>query len=87
MEIHQSAHKHGIGVAAIRHALDHVIAVVDLEPDHDPPKVLAIGADYAGNLLEIIWIEVAGDVGLVIHAMPLRPTFYGLLPTSNEDMQ
>ena len=47
---------------------------------------LAIGPDHAGNLLEIIWLELADDVDLVIHAMPLRPTFYDLLPQTREDM-
>lgn len=86
MEIHRSARKHGIDEAVIRHALDHSITVIDLEPDADPPKVLAIGPDPAGNLLEIIWLELADDVNLVIHAMPLRPTFYHLLPQTTEDM-
>ena len=27
---------------------------IDLDPDADPPKVLVIGPDPAGNLLEII---------------------------------
>ena len=44
------------------------------------PKVLAIGPDRAGNLLEIIWLELADDVNLVIHAMPLRPTFTTCFP-------
>ncbi len=86
MEIHRSARKHGIADATIRHALNHAITVIDLEPDADPPKVLAIGPDRAGNLLEIIWLELADDVNLVIHAMPLRPTFYDLLPRMREDM-
>ncbi|HSF86548.1 MAG TPA: hypothetical protein VLG28_12950 [Acidimicrobiia bacterium] len=80
MEIHDSAHKHGIDDASIMHALAHAITVVDLEPDADPPKGLAIGPDRAGNLLEVIWLELANDVQLVIHAMALRPTFYDLLP-------
>lgn len=67
------------------HALTHAITVVDLEPDADPPKCLAIGSDEAGNLLEVIWLELAGDVKLVIHAMALRPTFYDLLPPAGED--
>ena len=58
----------------------HAIVVVDLDPDADPPKVLAIGPDTAGNLLEIIWLELDDDRSLVIHAMPLRPTFFDLLP-------
>jgi hypothetical protein len=86
VEIHRSAHKHGIDADTILHALDHVLTVIDLEPEADPRKVLAIGPDRAGNLLEIIWIELADDVDLVIHAMPLRPTFYDLLPQSREDM-
>lgn len=85
MEIHRSARKHGIDGPAIRHALGHAVTVVDLEPDADPPKALAIGPDPAGNLLEIIWLEL-DEVNLVIHAMPLRPQFYDLLPRSPEDL-
>ena|GEM_PF-877333 len=70
MEVHRSAHKHGIDEAAILHALDHALTVIDLEPDADPPKVLAIGPDRAGNLLEIIWLELADNVELTIHACP-----------------
>lgn len=85
MEIYRTAHKHGSSDADILHALDNAITVVDLEPDADPPKVLAIGPDRAGNLLEVIWLELANDAQLVIHAMPLRPTFYDLLPFPGED--
>ena len=86
MEIHRSARKHGLDDTVIGHALAHALTVIDLDPEADAPKVLAIGPDRAGNLLEIIWIELADDVDLVIHAMPLRPTFYDLLPQSREDM-
>jgi hypothetical protein len=85
VEIHDSARKHGIDGDTILHALAHAIAVVDLDPDADPPKGLAIGPDRAGNLLEVIWLELADDVQLVIHAMALRPTFYDLLPPAGED--
>ena len=63
----------------------HSITVIDLDPDADPPKVLAIGPDHAGNLLEIIWLEL-DEVNLVIHAMPLRLQFYDLLPQSPEEL-
>jgi len=85
VEIHSSANRHGIGDDAIMHALAHAITVVDLEPDADPPKALVIGPDQAGNLLEVVWLEFADDVQLVIHAMALRPTFYHLLPPAEED--
>ncbi|MDJ0664389.1 MAG: hypothetical protein QNJ75_07500 [Acidimicrobiia bacterium] len=85
MEIYHTAHKHGISDVDILHALDNAITVVDLEPDADPAKVLAIGPDRAGNLLEIILLELPNDAQLVIHAMQLRPAFYDLLPFPGED--
>ena len=84
MEIHRSAHKHGVDGDAIRHALDHAVVVVDLDADSDPPRVLAIGADQAGNLLEVIRLELADDRMLVVHAMKLRPTFYDLIPREED---
>ena len=62
------------------HAIDHALRWFDLDPDADPPKVLAIAADRAGNLLEIILLEPADDRWLVIHAMALRRSFHDLLP-------
>ena len=85
MEVHRSARRHGVNDAAIDHAVDHALVVVDLEPDADPPRVLAIGPDQAGNLLEIIWLEFPDRVPIVIHAMPLRRTFYDLLPEGEDE--
>jgi uncharacterized DUF497 family protein len=79
VEIHQAAYKHGVDEDSIEHALAHAVAVVDLQPEADPPRVLVIGPDRGGNLLEIIWLDL-DDERLVIHAMKLRPTFYALLP-------
>jgi uncharacterized DUF497 family protein len=80
VEIHRSTSRHGIDHEAVAHALTYAVVVVDLEPDSDPPRVLAVGPDPAGNLLEVIWLELDGGRRLVIHAMPLRRTFYDLLP-------
>lgn len=41
--------------------------------------MLVIGPDPAGNLLEVIWLELE-DIDLVIHAMLLREEFQDLLP-------
>ncbi len=62
----------------------HPLAIVDLDPDTDPPEVLAIGPDSAGNLHETIWLEPAEQVELVIHTMELRPLFYDLLATGKD---
>ena len=83
MEFHRSAFKHGHDESAITHAADNAVAIIDLDPDADPPKMLAIGPDPAGNLLEVIWLQL-DDVDLVIHAMRLRPTFFDLLPTGDD---
>lgn len=79
MDIHRSALRHGLTEDDIRHAIDNSVAVADLDPDADPPKVLVIGPDLAGNLLEVVLLDLADDV-LAIHAMALRATFYDLLP-------
>jgi hypothetical protein len=80
VEIHQSARRHAVADPDIRHAVDYPIVVVDLDAASDPPKVLAIGPDRAGNLLEVIVLELADDQLLAIHAMPLRRAFHDLLP-------
>ena len=85
MEIRRSARKHGVDDETIADAVDHAIVVVDLEPDADPPRALAIGPDRAGNLLEIIWLEFENGPAIVIHAMALRRAFYSLLPTGEDD--
>lgn len=79
MDIHRSALRHGLTEDDITHAIDNSVAVADLEPDADPPKLLVIGPDLAGNLLEVVLLDLADGV-LAIHAMALRAIFYDLLP-------
>lgn len=78
--LHRSAFKHDVTTERITHAFDNSNSLADLDPDSDPPKILTIGPDQSGNLLELIALVLADDDLLVIHAMPLRPTFYALLP-------
>ena len=80
MEFHRSAFKHGVPVEAITYELGQRLVTVDLDVDGDPPRVLAIGPDPSGNLLEVVWLELADERMMVIHAMPLRVSFYGQLP-------
>ena len=80
MEIHPSARRHGVLDDDIAHSLEHEVVSSDLDPDGDPPRVLVIGPDRAGNLLEVIVLVLADDRLLVIHAMKLRRQFYELLP-------
>jgi hypothetical protein len=80
LEIHRSAGKHGVPESDVLHAIEHEIVSVDLEPEADPPKILVIGPDPNGNLLEVIVLVLADDRLIAIHAMKLRRQFYELLP-------
>lgn len=84
VEFHRSAFKHGLDRNTILHGLENALTIIELEPAADPPRILAIGPDPAGNLLEIVWLELDDGAEMVIHAMPLRPAFHALLPTQGD---
>lgn len=77
MEIADSARKHGIADADIHHAL--TLPIRHILQDDNPHRVLTIGADRDGRLLEIVTLDPDTDDALVIHAMPLRRKFYRYL--------
>jgi hypothetical protein len=85
VEVYRSARRHGVDDQDIRHAIEHPVVVADIDPDADPPKLLAIGPDRAGNLLGVVVLTLAGDKLLVIHATPLRRKYRGLLPGHSDD--
>ena len=78
MQIHTSANKHGLTDGQIRHAWNNAIGFFTIDADTGPPKSLCIGPDPAGNLLEILYLEL-DNTELLIHAMPLRPVFRAYL--------
>lgn len=77
MEIVQSAHKHGIEDADILHAYENAIMLVEYEYSGED-RVLVIGADRTGRLLELVAVPV-GEPNRIIHADALRPKFYEYL--------
>lgn len=85
MEIHESARRHGVSDEDIQHAVEHPVAVVDLDPEFDPPKVFVVGPDTAGNMLEVIVLLLAEDEQLAIHAMSLRKKYFRLLEGTSDD--
>lgn len=81
MRVGPSAFKHGVEEADIEHAYRHHLVFVDFDPESDPPKVLLIGPDRTGNLLEVLLLVTDDEDDLsAIHAMRLRAAFYPLLP-------
>jgi hypothetical protein len=56
-----------------------------LDEAADPPKLLIIGPDGAGNLLELIGGDLNDD-RLIWHAMPCRAKYLELLPKPGGDL-
>jgi hypothetical protein len=84
MEIHRSARKHGIAEADLRHAVEYALyaGVLEGEP---PLRVLYLGPDRAGNLLEVVVIERDDSSDLAIHAMKMRRRYRHLLEAVSQD--
>ena len=78
MEIHHTARKHGISDADLRHVIDHALYAGALEGD-PPLRLLYLGPDRAGNLLEVVVIERDDGSELAIHAMKMRRRYRDLL--------
>src|SRR5947208_1060469 len=79
LRVHKSALKHGYSIEEISHAYDMALYEGEFDPDNDPPKLLIIGPDSAGNLLELIGGDVADDT-LIWHADRCRPDYLQQLP-------
>jgi len=65
-----SARRHGIHDDAMIHAFNHPMSVDDL----DDGFVMFVGADTAGNLVEVGVID-STDGPILVHAMPARPKY------------
>jgi hypothetical protein len=85
MDVHDSARKHGIADAGIARAITHHLYAGDIAENEGPPwRVLYLGPDHAGNLLEVVAVERDDGTELAIHAMRMRKRYEPLLPRSQE---
>lgn len=75
VDIYRSAHKHGVRNEDLDHAVDHALVVAD----EDDGKVLYLGPDTSGNLLEIVTVARHDGTEIVIHAMKMRRIYEPLL--------
>jgi hypothetical protein len=71
----ESAYRHGVAEADMLHAFRNPLRIRDL----DEELTLYIGADRDGALLEVVAADLDGDDPRIIHAMGLRPRYYGFL--------
>ena len=65
-----SARRHAIPDNDMLHAFNHPVLVDDL----DDGLTMFVGADHAGNLLEVGVID-STDGPIIVHAMPARPKY------------
>jgi hypothetical protein len=80
MEVHDSARKHGVAAADIAHAITHYLYAGQVGDELEAPwRVLYLGPDRAGNLLEVAVIERDDGSELAIHAMKMRKKYERLL--------
>ena len=84
MEFHRSASKHGIDADDVQHAIAHALVFADVGDDDAPVRTLVLGPDRAGNMLEVIVLHFDDNREVVIHAMPMRRHYHGLLPRPQE---
>jgi hypothetical protein len=75
VRIGQPARKHGVADADMQHAARTAMRRVAMDED----LTMLIGAAVDGALLEIGVLDFEGDDPVIVHAMPLRPRFYGFL--------
>jgi len=68
IRITRSARRHNVSDEAIRHAVANALRLVDTDDG-----LFVIGADAAGQLLELVARSTEADDLVVFHAMPLRP--------------
>jgi len=71
VETYRSARRRGIDDEDIQHAVEHALAV----GDQADGKVLYLGPDRAGNLLEVVAVTRDDGTEVVIHAMRMRAKY------------
>lgn len=79
MRIRDSARKHGIRDEDIRAAADSPILYGALD-DENPQRVLILGWDDHGRVLELVVLIHDDGVEETIHAMKARRRYLDLLP-------
>ena len=79
LEIHETALKHDVSELDIRHAYSNSSDIFELDQESYEIKILIIGPDSAGNLLEVIGLEINNQSLLIIHAMKIRKSVMNLV--------
>ena len=73
----ESAFKHGVTEDDIKSALETFVFEGAIEDEDE--KLLVIGFDTNGNLLEVMYNITEENIGNIFHAMKCRKQFMGLI--------
>ncbi len=84
VDIHDSARRHGIRDGDIEHAVSNALSTDVLDEGTDDERLLLLGPDRAGNILEIVMLMLQ-DLPIAIHAMSMRPKYRKMLPKDGVD--
>lgn len=76
MDVRSSAHRHGIKLTDILHAMSLPMAQLD----GDDGQTLILGPDRAGRLLEVVVLDRDTGGARVIHAVPMRASSTATCP-------
>ena len=74
---------HGVGNDNVLHAVANAFVIADMGDDDSPLRTLVLGPDRSGNMLKVIVLH-NDEREMVIHAMPMRAHYRGLLPRPPE---
>ena len=66
------------------HAVAHALVVAHMGDDESPLRTPVLGLDRSGKMLEVIVLHFDNGREMVIHAMPMRTHYRGLLPRPPE---
>ena len=83
IEVVASGLRHGVTTASIEHACHHPLKI-STAFETDSEKVLVLGPDLAGNIIEVIGVFENENCYVVFHAMRARPKYLALLDQPKE---
>ena len=85
VQVAESSFRHGVSEVDIRHAQNQAIRIFEYFDESDKQRILMVGPDRSGNMLELIATICSDQTMRIFHAMKLRPKFEVLITERKDD--
>ena len=85
VQVAESSFRHGVSEVDIRHAQNQAIRIFEYFDESDRQRILVVGPDRSGNLLELIATICSDQTMRIFHAMKLRPKFEVLITERKDE--